>query len=660
LIVPLALALTVSALGQQAPPTFKSAVDLVTLDIRVVDGQGRFVDDVSQDDLKIFEDGREQTISSFERVQMPLGAAGTRSAADDALSLRQAAAPRPAPAGARADVATNDGPAPALTEGRLYVLVMDDLRTNPSYASDVRAQAREFVERHFTSSDRGVVLTTSGWQRATPEFTSDRQRLLESIGQFEGDAGFVASAMCEAGGANAGQCTVRNDVAALRALTVVARWLAPIVGQRKTVLLFSEGLSIDQASFFLGPDPTVVDASAPQADTGSGDPTRSPGGVRLGQKIGAADAAFRAILPELQTAEGAAARANVAVYPLDPRRHPEASFDRIVAESSSYYLLGYTPTNEKHDGTFRKIDVRTRRPGLRVQARTGYTARNDAARSSTAPDVSAALSEMLAAPIAMSGLPMRVTAPAFAGSDSKASVEVIVDIAGRDLLAASAASGGKGSLALLMTVADASGRVEARERGSLDINLSEATRGQLAERGVRLISRLEVAPGRYVLRVAGVDEGGAARGTIQYDLDVPDFSRGALSMSDLAIALASEADPPITGSDKTWSERFTRAPTTARTFSAADELLVVGEIYGSGMALDSVDATTTVRSASGEVVFDHRSELQQRTDRASTLIHSTRVPLQGLDPGDYVLAVESTAGSDGAPVSRELPFTVVR
>jgi VWFA-related protein len=47
---------------------------------------------------------------------------------------------------------------------------------------------------------------------------------------------------------------------------------------------------------------------------------------------------------------------------------------RIVEDLTSYYLLGYTSTNGKLDGRYRKIAVRVKRPGVDVRARRGYRA----------------------------------------------------------------------------------------------------------------------------------------------------------------------------------------------------------------------------------------------------------------------------------------------
>lgn len=97
----------------------------------------------------------------------------------------------------------------------------------------------------------------------------------------------------------------------------------------------------------------------------------------------------------------AANRNNVTIHTLDPRQLGEArlvsdannalssdtggrrigltnDFTRplqaVMADASSYYLLGYESPATATDGKFRKIDVHVRRDGTRVIARNGYWA----------------------------------------------------------------------------------------------------------------------------------------------------------------------------------------------------------------------------------------------------------------------------------------------
>ena len=57
------------------------------------------------------------------------------------------------------------------------------------------------------------------------------------------------------------------------------------------------------------------------------------------------------------------------------------ALNRINEDLASYYLLGYYTSNTKSDGTFRKIDVKVKRPGVNVRARRGYLALTAAERA---------------------------------------------------------------------------------------------------------------------------------------------------------------------------------------------------------------------------------------------------------------------------------------
>ncbi len=54
---------------------------------------------------------------------------------------------------------------------------------------------------------------------------------------------------------------------------------------------------------------------------------------------------------------------------------PQA-FAAIAAELQTQYLLGYYPTNQNHDGAYRKIQVKTSRKDVAVRARPGYRVRS--------------------------------------------------------------------------------------------------------------------------------------------------------------------------------------------------------------------------------------------------------------------------------------------
>ena len=237
---------------------------------------------------------------------------------------------------------------------------------------------------------------------------------------------------------------------------------------------------------------------------------------------------------------------------------------------------------------------------------------------------------------------------------------MIADVTGRDLQFLSEAARSNGSLELLIAVADTDGHIRASEHGSLDMKLSAATRDAVSAQGVRLLSRLEVAPGRYLLRIAGVDGVGHTRGSVQYDLDVPDFGKGPLTMSGLALASSSERGRPTTGSDKVWKQRFTEPPTAERVFTGGDELRVSGEIYSNEKQPVRIEMTSTVQDEAGNVVFRHEETLPGgASGKPASFPHQTTIPLKDVHAVAYLLTVEARNKSNPKAVaSRQLPFTV--
>ncbi len=53
------------------------------------------------------------------------------------------------------------------------------------------------------------------------------------------------------------------------------------------------------------------------------------------------------------------------------------AFDQIAKELRSQYNIGYTPTNSKRDGTYRKIQIKTKDNNYKIQSRAGYYAPKD-------------------------------------------------------------------------------------------------------------------------------------------------------------------------------------------------------------------------------------------------------------------------------------------
>jgi VWFA-related protein len=65
------------------------------------------------------------------------------------------------------------------------------------------------------------------------------------------------------------------------------------------------------------------------------------------------------------------------VFRVSRRESLDDIFDTIQTELRSQYSIGYAPTNQARDGSFRRIEIRTRNRDYRVQVRRGYYAPRD-------------------------------------------------------------------------------------------------------------------------------------------------------------------------------------------------------------------------------------------------------------------------------------------
>src|SRR5437660_4148154 len=146
----------------QPPITFKSEVNYVEIDARVTDAQGNFVRDLTQADFHLVEDGQAQALTAFSMVDIPV----TRP--DPPLFAKTAIPP---------DVVTNGTP----FEGRVFVLVMDDLNTKFADTPRARAAARQFVERYVGANDLVAVVNTSGVGKSMQDFTRNHPLVLKAI-----------------------------------------------------------------------------------------------------------------------------------------------------------------------------------------------------------------------------------------------------------------------------------------------------------------------------------------------------------------------------------------------------------------------------------------------------------------------------------------------
>ncbi|HLG58420.1 MAG TPA: VWA domain-containing protein [Vicinamibacterales bacterium] len=634
--------------------------------------QGRFVRDLTQDDFTISEDGKPQALGTFSLVDIPVRR--TTSASPAGTQAREAVEP---------DVATNERP----FDGRLYVMVLDDLHVVPSRTAYVTRAARRFIDEHLGPDDLMAVVHVRARAEYSQELTSNKRLLRAAVEQFIGHADPSKTvAMYEQYMVNRGQGSVPTDpyadsrmndsLTTLRQLEVIAESLGSSVrGRKKSILFISEGFSVGFTGGQGGLSERARDvvraasrsnvniyAIDPRGLTDLGDDNIRLNGLKAGDNP--EQSALRAITPtglrDQQRGQGDSLRAiadETGGFAVVNTSDFAGAFDRVVEENSSYYVLSYSPPNPKRDGKFHDVKVRVTRPGLTVQARPGYTAPKSTPRAAEqkfaetlSPDARRALDN----PLPITGLAIQVFAAPFRGTATHASVLVGAEMRGKDLRLTPGSQ-----LQLSYFAADTKGDVRGAKSDAFELNVTADTKAAIEAAGVRAMTRLDLPPGRYQLRVIAdrLDAGGV--GSVSYDLDVPDFSKAPLAMSGLVLTSAAASRQPNLSIDKSLSS--TLVPVAVRVFPTSDALTVFAEIYDNQVSQSHrVDITLAVTSEAGIVVFRSQetresSELSGQTGFYGFLAD---VALANVTAGSYVLKVEARSSlGDRAVVSRQIPFT---
>ena len=120
---------------------------------------------------------------------------------------------------------------------------------------------------------------------------------------------------------------------------------------------------------------------------------------------------------------------NTGGFPIVDTNDPRPEIDRIFRENSSYYLVGYVSPNPRHEGRFRKVEVKVRDESLTVRARTGYLEPIAATTSKKPATKPLPLMTALASLVPKGDVAMQMAAAPFAvAGTKKAAVAIVVGL----------------------------------------------------------------------------------------------------------------------------------------------------------------------------------------------------------------------------------------
>ncbi|HEX5070156.1 MAG TPA: VWA domain-containing protein [Vicinamibacterales bacterium] len=560
----LAACVLASLKGQTQAPVFKSNVDLVQLDVSVLDKNRRPVRGLSKTDFTVLEDGKPQDVAIFEAVDVP--------------------DPEPPPVAWMRDV-TPDVTTNEQKVTRLWVIVVDDglvpTETFPIKAS--KGIVRMIVDK-LSANDLATIVFTADSRKAQ-DFTNDRTKLLATVEQF--NPGF---ANWYSGNRGTAPGPVDPDwqfhTGALVTLRNVMESLIAMPNTRKALIWVSPGVPMDftivptKAPVPRGADGTTMapiqnqlknidiakDVFQLSRETNIPFYPIQPCGLVSPIQVDRCGATYGA-LDFLQTvASNTGGHAIIQTNDFTP------GIDSIFVENGSYYQIGYYPANGVADGRVRQLSVKVNRPDVEVRTKSTYVAPKAGAKPATSAN--ARLAKAVSEPVPAAELPMRAALAPFAIPGKARLAAVTIALGVRQPVPESAAKERVTVATELEVVAfTTEGDNKGTQRSTAKVVLRPGAQG---DADYEALSRIDLPPGRYRLRLAAYHEAAGKTGTVMADVLVPDFNRDVASMSGVVVS-ASPGRP--SAPRDLFKEILPFVPTAQRAFTTSDKVTTLFDLY---------------------------------------------------------------------------------
>ena len=581
------------AVQQPTRPTFRSGLDLVVVNVVVRDKDGRLVRGLTRDDFVVMEDGKAQTVTSFdfeeiENVSLPSMETQTVLGA-----IVQPAQPGAAPAPAAAEAR----PVVDMKDRRLIVLFYDLGSMETEDVARAVQSGRDYIDRKMSPADIIAVASLTTSLSIDQDFTTDRQALAAALNRLSPVEGSAAAAAADAETApDTGNAFVADDTEfnifntdrRLEALRAIADVLAGIE-QKKSIIYFSGGMTEsgmdNQAALRTLVDRAVrANVSIYAADTrglaalpagGAASQASVRGtGAFSGRAMSSQRERFSAAQDTLTTiSEDTGGRAF-----FDVNEFSEV-FDKVVEDTTSYYLLGYSSTNPARDGRFRRIRVTLKRPGSKLEFRNGYYAPRDFAHSGR-DDREQQLQEQLLSDLPITDLPVHGSAAYFRLQNNRYFVPVWFIVPGSQVQFSRASDKEKATLDVLGVIRDGQRRPVAWFQDT--VKLSVAAAEDVRRRNVQYGTSFELPPGAYQLKVVIRENQLGTFGSFDSTLVVPNLDRNPLRLS--SVVLASQRQPVAKKNAANPLQRDGQelVANVARVVTAAQPMVFYYEVYEPG------------------------------------------------------------------------------
>ena len=531
---------------QQQPFTIRVDTQLVVETVVVKDKDGKNLEGLIDKDFTVTEDGVPQTISvfQFERLE------------DTPAPAPPAGAQQPAAEVVQPKIPTQITPPPPgdsrYRNRRLLVLFFDLMNVSPADQLRAFTAADKFIRTQMKTPDLVAIMSfAAGSVKVLQDFTNDQDALFAVLQKliYPDDNDNNTADTTAAFGQDTGEFNIFNTDRQLAALQTAVNMLK-LVNEQKSLVYFAGGLRLNgtdnQAQLRATINAAIrsnvaffpVDARGLVATLPLGDSTRpSPGGIGVfnGNMAMSSITNFQ--------------RSQDSLYALASDTGGKALLDNndlaagiVQAEQAitSYYVIGYYPSNTNLDGKFRRVKITLKEtPTAKLDYRQGYYA-GKTFNKFTAADKERQLEDALMLGDPITDLTIAMEVNYFQLNRAEYFVPITVKIPGSELVLARTGGAERTLIDFIGEVKDEYGTTIQNLRDKVDMKLSGETASELSRRPIEYDTGFTLLPGKYVIKFLARDSETGRIGTYQTPFVIPNLMKEDKRIPISSVVLSSQ------------------------------------------------------------------------------------------------------------------------
>jgi len=531
---------------RQQPFTIRVDTQLVVETVVVKDKDGKKLEGLTDKDFTVTEDGVPQTISvfQFERLEDTPAPAPSPGAQQTAAEPVQPKIPTQITPPASGDSRYRDR--------RLLVLFFDLMNVSPADQLRAFTAADKFIRTQMKTPDLVAIMSfAAGSVKVLQDFTNDQEALFAVLQKliYPDDNYNDTADTGAAFGQDNSEFNIFNTDRQLAALQTAVNMLK-LVNEQKSLVYFAGGLRLNgtdnQAQLRATINAAIrsnvaffpVDARGLVATLPLGDATRpSPGGIGMFNGSTAMSS-----ITNFQ-------RSQDSLYALASDTGGKALLDNndlaagiVQAEQAitSYYVIGYYPSNTNLDGKFRRVKITLKEtPTAKLDYRQGYYA-GKTFNKFTAADKERQLEDALMLGDPITDLTIAMEVNYFQLNRAEYFVPITVKIPGSELVLARTGGAERTLIDFIGEVKDEYGTTIQNLRDKVDMKLSGETASELLRRPIEYDTGFTLLPGKYVIKFLARDSETGRIGTYQTPFVIPNLMKEDKRIPISSVVLSSQ------------------------------------------------------------------------------------------------------------------------